>query len=119
MAHVLSVSLDMELADLRGLILSSAGFTVTTAYSFDVAADNLNLKPDIFIVGHTLSTTQREELMAKWREVSPRTGIVLMSKTGFSECRVKPDVTFDIYEGPETLISDLKALENKVKSSRE
>jgi hypothetical protein len=104
------VSLDIELGELRRKVLSSAGFLMSMAHSPGATTDMLLFKPDIFMVGHTLSTIERNELMAKCRVISPLTSIVAMKKAGSSDYPVMPDLVLDGLEGPEALIRELKAI---------
>jgi DNA-binding response OmpR family regulator len=112
-ATILSVSLDSELGKLRAMVLSSAGYAVTTANSPELATLSLPSQPNILLLCHTLSAAQCDALMVKCREVSPKTTIVLMTKLGYTACRMKPDIIFESNDGPQALINVLKTVSAK------
>jgi DNA-binding response OmpR family regulator len=87
MPHILSVSYDEALLKTRQLILESQGYRVTSAWGFQLALHACNSgKYELFVLGHSIPTTDKEALIQEFRANCSAPVIAL---TRINEPRVK------------------------------
>jgi DNA-binding response OmpR family regulator len=68
MPHILSVSYDKALLNSRQLVLESEGYQVTSALGFQAALQACNVgKFDLFVLGHSIPTVDKEALIQDFR----------------------------------------------------
>jgi len=67
--NILSVSYDASLLATRQMLLEMAGYTVISALGFAPAREHCNGSAyDLFILGHSIPTKDKEELIRVFRE---------------------------------------------------
>jgi CheY-like chemotaxis protein len=68
MPHILSVSYDEVLLNSRQLVLESEGYRVTSAWGFQAALQACQVgKFDLFVLGHSIPTADKEALIKEFR----------------------------------------------------
>ncbi|HET9282603.1 MAG TPA: hypothetical protein VFR24_11640 [Candidatus Angelobacter sp.] len=67
--RILSISYDMSLLATRQMLLEQRGYTVTSALGFSLAIGQCrNSGFDLFILGHSIPDTDKNELIRTFRE---------------------------------------------------
>lgn len=87
--RILSVSYDVSLLATRRMLLELAGYTITSALGFTVALEQCQHSGyDLFILGHSIPTKDKEELIRIFRKTCPAP---VLSLERWGEPRVESD----------------------------
>lgn len=87
--RILSVSYDVNLLATRRMLLEMAGYTVTSALGFTESLEHCNSSGfDLFILGHSIPTKDKQELIRTFRKSCPAP-ILSLERVG--ELRVESD----------------------------
>src|SRR5690348_17087705 len=84
MARILSVSYDVSLLHTRQLILQQPGHDVISAFGFAYALKHGNFIQsfDIFILGHSMPTDDKEALISDFRKHCPGGAVIALRRNG-------------------------------------
>jgi len=84
MARSLSVSYDVSLLHTRQLILQQQGHSVISAFGFTQALKQCNSGQsfDIFILGHSMPTDDKEALISDFRKHCPGGPVIALRRIG-------------------------------------
>jgi DNA-binding response OmpR family regulator len=87
--RILSVSYDVSLLATRRMLLELAGYTVISALGFTDALEGCRASGfDLFILGHSIPTKDKQELIRAFRNNSPAP---IVSLERVDELRVESD----------------------------
>src|SRR5215831_14894367 len=120
-AKILSVSYDMSLATTREMLLSSAGFQVTSAFTVGQAIELCATEEfALVVIGHSIPREQRLYLLKELRSRCA-TPVLAFRRPGEAPL-IEADYTFDSLESParllETVIDILKPKVSPVRNGR-
>jgi hypothetical protein len=102
-AKILSVSYDMSLATTREMLLSAAGFQVSSAFTVGQAIDLCATEEfALVIIGHSIPRDQRQWLLKELRSRCA-TPVLAFRRPGEAPL-IEADYTFDSSEGPAQLL---------------
>jgi DNA-binding response OmpR family regulator len=107
--HILSVSYDPNLLATRRMLLEQSGYLVTSALGFTQAlAHCKGAGFDLFVLGHSIPTSDKQELIKTFRESCPAP-ILSLGRVG--EDAVASD--YHIYpDDPEELLRTISNIVN-------
>jgi DNA-binding response OmpR family regulator len=106
--RILSVSYDQSLLATRQIMLEQKGYKVTSALGFTAALEHCTSRDfDLFILGHSIPTRDKEELVAHFRQNCPAPVLSLerMGEPRMTNCdfHVSPDEPEQLLEKVTTI----------------
>jgi DNA-binding NtrC family response regulator len=111
---ILVAESDPPLLHSQKLLFESGGFQVLTAESRRTAEQILAASlVDGVVIGHSLSQTDREVLVAQARLIRPEAQILVLHASGGNQ-PVPPDAAVDSRDGAEKVLDALHALLGKI-----
>ena len=109
-----------ELIETRRLVLRHAGFDVTVSLSLGGVAELLASQTfDLFILCHSLSSSQCESALLQARTLRPTTKNLILSKALTSRVTSEHDTVLTAFASPQALIAAATSLTSHVTSQPE
>jgi DNA-binding NtrC family response regulator len=107
-SHILVISYEASLLHSRQLLLEHAGYRVTTALGSEEAMKQClsGQDFDLFVLGHTIPTADKEKLVAAFGEKCPAP-IVQLKRVGE---RIVPGVTQAIEPEPANVLATISEM---------
>ena len=103
----MSISYDEPLLVTREMMLTQAGFVVTSALGFTEALEKCNRGFDLFMIGHSIPIKDKAALVAAIRKHS-RSPILSIRRHGFNPLP-EADLSVDAQDGPQALLDAVMA----------